>query len=140
MEEKMDIYELEPPMFPRKRIIQENLEYSASSSENFNFTMPKHRFKAIYFETLDTFVGNLERFKLPGFERIPVTSATAECLFSLLKRLKSYLRSAMTQERLNHLAILHCYQDMVDKIDVKVLCREFYCNTYRVSVFEKAFE
>ena len=33
---------------------------------------------------------------------IPVTTATAERTFSALKRVKTYLRSSMTQERLNH--------------------------------------
>ena len=36
----------------------------------------------------------------------PVTSATAERSFSALKRIKTYLRSTMLQERLSNLAIL----------------------------------
>ncbi|KAL4154106.1 hypothetical protein QTP88_001939 [Uroleucon formosanum] len=39
------------------------------------------------------------------FGTLPITSATPERTFSTLKRLKSYLRSTMTQERLNGLAI-----------------------------------
>ena len=34
---------------------------------------------------------------------VPVTTSTAERSFSTLRRLKSYLRSTMTQERLNHM-------------------------------------
>jgi len=37
---------------------------------------------------------------------IPVTNAEAERSFSALKRLKSYLRSTMGQERLSALALL----------------------------------
>ena len=40
---------------------------------------------------------------------IPVTSATAERTFSVLRRLKSYLRSTMTQERLNNVMVMHIY-------------------------------
>jgi len=36
-----------------------------------------------------------------------VTSASAERSFSSLRRIKTYLRSTMTQERLNHLAMLY---------------------------------
>lgn len=38
---------------------------------------------------------------------IPVTTATAERTFSTMKRLKTYLRSSMTQQRLNHVLILN---------------------------------
>lgn len=37
---------------------------------------------------------------------MPVSTCTAERSFSCLRRLKTYLRSTMTQERLNHLAVL----------------------------------
>jgi len=39
------------------------------------------------------------------FATLPITSATPERTFSTLKRLKSYLRSTMTEERLNGLAL-----------------------------------
>ncbi|XP_060864369.1 52 kDa repressor of the inhibitor of the protein kinase-like [Metopolophium dirhodum] len=38
---------------------------------------------------------------------IPITTASAERSFSSLKRIKTYLRSTMSQERLNGLAMLH---------------------------------
>ena len=41
---------------------------------------------------------------------IPVTTATAERSFSTLRRVKNYLRSSMTQQRLNHCLIAHCHQ------------------------------
>jgi len=55
----------------------------------------------------------------------PATTATAERSFSLLRRLKTYLRSTMTQERLNHCLILHLYQDRVDNLNMKKLVNEF---------------
>ena len=41
------------------------------------------------------------------FGTIPVSNATAERSFSALKRLKTYLRSTMAEERLTGLALLH---------------------------------
>lgn len=43
---------------------------------------------------------------------LPVTTSTAERTFSALRRLKTYLRSTMTEERLNGLALLHIHQDI----------------------------
>ena len=43
---------------------------------------------------------------------LPVTSCTGERSFSALKRIKSSLRSSMTNERLTGLALLHFHQDI----------------------------
>ena len=43
---------------------------------------------------------------------IPVASASAERSFSVLKRVKTYLRSTMGQQRLNDLAILAIERDL----------------------------
>ena len=56
---------------------------------------------------------------------IPVSSATAERTFSCLRRLKTYLRSTMAQERLNHLLILNIHQDQADLIDLRSIARDF---------------
>ena len=42
---------------------------------------------------------------------IPLSTSTAERAFSTLRRLKNYLRSTMTQTRLNHAIILHTHKD-----------------------------
>ena len=44
------------------------------------------------------------------FATLPVTTATNERSFSALKYLKNYLRSTMTQERLNGLALLYVHR------------------------------
>ena len=56
---------------------------------------------------------------------VPATSATAERSFSCLRRLKTYLRSTMAQERLNHVMLLHVHQEETDMMDIKSVAREF---------------
>ena len=45
---------------------------------------------------------------------MPATNAISERSFSTMRRIKSYLRSTMRQDRLNHLMTLHIYQDKLD--------------------------
>ena len=45
---------------------------------------------------------------------VPVTSATAERSFSCLKRIKTYLRSTMTDNRLNNLFLLHIHSEKIN--------------------------
>lgn len=56
---------------------------------------------------------------------VPLTSSTAERSFSTLRRLKNYLRSTMTQERLNHVILLHTHKEITDNIDVKQIAIDF---------------
>ena len=55
----------------------------------------------------------------------PATTCTAERSFSLLHRLKSWLRSTLTQERLNHAAICATYPEAVMALDRAELLKEF---------------
>lgn len=68
-----------------------------------------------------TEVANLLRL----FLTIPVTTSTAERSFSALRRLKSYLRSTMTQVRLNNVMILHIHKGRTDDIDVFEIAKSF---------------
>ena len=56
---------------------------------------------------------------------LPATNATSERSFSALRRIKSYLRSTMSQVRLNHLMILHYHQEMTDRLDLKCIANEY---------------
>ena len=49
---------------------------------------------------------------------MPPTNPTSERSFSLLKRIKTYLRSTMKQSRLNYLMILSAYKSQLDQIDL----------------------
>lgn len=56
---------------------------------------------------------------------IPVTAASAERSFSKLKLIKNYLRSAMSQETLNGLAILSIENELLKDIEYKNLIIDF---------------
>ena len=67
---------------------------------------------------------------------IPVTVASGERSFSKLKLIKSYLRSTMSQERLNGLAMLSIEKDMVDKLDYTSLIDAFAAKNARRVMFK----
>ena len=50
---------------------------------------------------------------------MPISNAVSEQSFSALCRIKSYLSSSMTQERLNHFTTLQIHQDLTDDLDLK---------------------
>ena len=56
---------------------------------------------------------------------IPVTVASAERSFSKLKLLKSYMRTTMTQQRLNDLATIALGSEVLEKIDYKDIIEDF---------------
>lgn len=47
----------------------------------------------------------------------PATNAESERVFSAMKRVKSYLRNKMTNERLNSLMVLHVHKDRLQDLD-----------------------
>ena len=53
------------------------------------------------------------------------TNAVSERLFSTLRQVKTYLRVAMTQEKLNHLMVLHVHKDLTDKLNLNDIGKEF---------------
>ncbi len=59
------------------------------------------------------------------FLTLPVTVASGERSFSKLKLIKTYLRSSMSQERLNGLAILSVEHELADSISTESLVQEF---------------
>ena len=59
------------------------------------------------------------------FLTIPVTTATAEWAFSSLKRLKTFLRSTMTQPRLNALMLMYVHRDLTESMDLTYIAKSF---------------
>jgi hypothetical protein len=66
---------------------------------------------------------------------VPVTIASAERNFSKLKLLKNYLRSTMSQERLNGLAMCSIEKDILDTIDFNTVLEEFASRNAQRSIF-----
>ena len=56
---------------------------------------------------------------------MPATNVVSERSFSALRRVKSYLRSTMTQSRLNNLLVLHIHRDLTDKLNIIDTANEF---------------
>ena len=54
---------------------------------------------------------------------VPLSNATAERSFSALRRIKTYLRSTLTQEHLNHFLVLNAHRELLDRIDVNEVCQ-----------------
>ena len=55
----------------------------------------------------------------------PASSAEAERSFSALRRLKTWLRSTMTQTRLNSVAVCHVHQELLDSCNLDELIKLF---------------
>ena len=55
----------------------------------------------------------------------PVSSCECERSLSALRRFKTWLRSTMTQRRLNCVCVCHVHRDTLDELDVDYLAREF---------------
>ena len=67
---------------------------------------------------------------------MPVASASSERSFSALRRVKTYLRSTMSQDRLNHITLLHCHKDLTDSLDLVALANEFVdLSSHRLGIF-----
>lgn len=68
----------------------------------------------------------------------PATNSVSERSCSTLRRIKTYLRTTMSQNRLNNTIILHTYKEELDKLDMigeaNEFCRE---NDERKNTFRK---
>ena len=68
----------------------------------------------------------------------PVESATSERTFSVLRRLKNYLRSTMKQDSVNNCLIICCHKSIMNTLDtVKIAKRYAYANELRKGHFGK---
>ena len=67
---------------------------------------------------------------------VPVTVASTERRFSKLKLIKSYLRSTMSQERLNGLAMLSIEKQIFKKLKYKNLINIFASQKAKRTIFK----
>ena len=56
---------------------------------------------------------------------IPVTTATGERSFSCLRRIKTYLRTTMTQQRLNNAMLCYAHKEKTDELCLPELAISF---------------
>ena len=69
---------------------------------------------------------------------MPASNAVSERSFSVMRRVKSYLRNTMGQARLNHLMVLNIYKEQLDKLDLMAIANEFVSgNEHRLRFFGK---
>ena len=72
---------------------------------------------------------------------MPATNATSERSFSALRRVKTYLRSTMRQDRLNDLMLLHVHKDITDNLNVKEVINCYVKDSeHRLRIFGKFHE
>ena len=69
---------------------------------------------------------------------MPATNAYSERSFSVMQRLKRYLRCTIGQAQLNHIMLLHIYNTQLDDLDLSLISNDFVCgNEHRLSYFGK---
>lgn len=56
---------------------------------------------------------------------VPMSSATAERIFSALHKVKNYLRTTITQKRLNNVMFLHAHEQRTEGLNLKEMAAEF---------------
>ncbi|KAL3049947.1 hypothetical protein OYC64_012081 [Pagothenia borchgrevinki] len=56
---------------------------------------------------------------------LPISVASSERSFSTLRRLKTWLRSSMSQTRLTHLTLMHVHGDIVEQMDIQDMMKSF---------------
>jgi hypothetical protein len=81
-------------------------------------------------ECNETFYPNI-KILLQIFSTLPVSTATAERSFSVLKLIKNYLRSTISETRLNGLALMYIYSNL--SIDVETVIIEFSRLKHRIN-------
>ena len=68
---------------------------------------------------------------------MPVTSATAERSFSGLRRMKTFVRTSMSQDQLNSIAILHVHKALTREIDISKAAAKFISRSeHRLLTFD----
>ena len=95
-------------------------------------------FKSLLPAQLDLFS---EVSKLLKLLVMPTTNAVSERSFSTLRRIKTYLRSTMSQSRLNHLMILNIHQELTDGLNLIEVANDFvFEHEHRKQLFGKLKE
>ena len=71
---------------------------------------------------------------------IPLSNASSERAFSVLRRVKNYLRSSMNQKHTNHFVMLHAHKALTDALDVREIAKSFIAKNERRVHYFGAFQ
>ena len=72
---------------------------------------------------------------------MPATNAESERSFSAVRRIKTYLRSMMSQQHLNHLMLLHVHKSYTDHLELIDVANDFIDSSeYRKHFFGSEFK
>ena len=124
-------------------IIDEYPELSSRLPQELRFFQTKFRGSTI--EDFRLIIKNMVpevRAMFPQVERLlrlcltsQASSCSAERSFSALRRLKSWLRSTMTQKRLNHVMVCHVHRNLLEKLDCREVAQTFVNRDSRQRIF-----
>ncbi|ESO02872.1 hypothetical protein HELRODRAFT_81061 [Helobdella robusta] len=59
------------------------------------------------------------------FLTIPLSNASGDRSFTVLKRIKNYLRSTMGEQKLNNLVVLYIEQEIINSVDTAKIIDEY---------------
>ena len=65
------------------------------------------------------------------FLRVKTNQAECERCFSCLERVKSYLKNALSQKRLNHMMILNIFEKETEELNLAEVANDFSCECYK---------
>ena len=72
---------------------------------------------------------------------MPATNAESERSFSAVRHIKTYLRSTMTQQRLNHLMLMHVHKTYTNGLNLVDVANNFIAGSdHRKHVFGTEFK
>ncbi|GFS36762.1 integrase catalytic domain-containing protein [Nephila pilipes] len=139
----------------KKKVVQELKDIYKDDIESFIFDNELDQFLLFLKENKDTMNTPVEIYRvakemvstfpnveilLKIFLTILISNASGERSFSVLKRVKNYLRSSMGEDKLNSMAILYIEQDVLVQIDTQKLIDEFAQEKSRRNVTQQNFK
>ena len=112
---------------PEPRFLETEMDMWEESWQGSDITPPS---------SLQSLLPVIDRLTFPNMyvafqilATLPVTSCTSERSISVLRRLKTYLRGTMSEDRLNALALLHVHRNI--PIDIEKIIDTFACSNPR---------
>ena len=94
---------------PERRYLQTELEMWEEQWKGYPSDVPADLHSLLSLIDKVTFPNLFTAFQI--LATLPVTSCSCERSISVLRRLKTYLRSTMSQDRLNYLTLLHIHRE-----------------------------